>query len=509
MGALCLNIFKAKEKHNTVFETGRATEGISLDLSKANAMHLKYNTFEGMTSLRYFSFFYPPKLVNLVWLDLSYCKNLVAVPDLSRCPNLEHLYLQGCKSLSELPSHVQDMDRLIALDLRDCTNLRILPPKLNSKFLNHLRLSNCPKITCCPEISSRELEILDLMETPVKALPSAIHNIKQDGSLFLGSKRITSFLAISASLNQFQLCHTTIREMACYDDDHQSYLPRFVQLELVDNPQLKSLSRNIWKMVSQTLLLEDCPLIESLPELKQPDNGLTDLSIRGCRNLKSLPSGIDNLKSLQSLRFCGTNIKSLPACIQEFNQLSWLDFSFNKRLEFISCNMHALAQLSTLYLTGCLKIQSLQELLPNLLVLGVGGCKSLRALPSNICRLRLKELYFEDCPKLGSNLSKEIVRSFPNHATRNLHPQKTAMSISCDCIIGTTSAASWGSPVFGMGRTYSDYVYVCLTSRSSVALAMDVSMLSSLSSFNDFVVGDVECDSLDTDKQAGFVDSLE
>ncbi|CAI0459119.1 unnamed protein product [Linum tenue] len=302
------------------------------------------------------------KLVNLVWLDLSNCINLVAIPDLSWSSNLEYLYLQGCKSLTELPCNVGDLDKLTRLDLSDCTNLRSLPANLNSKCLKDVRLSNCPKITSCPEISSGELEVLDLTETPIIALPAAIYNIKQGGWLRLCGKHISNFLPISASLKVFRLCHTAMREMDYYNDDdrQQGSLPRFVRLELVDNPQLKSLSRNIWKMVSQILILQDCQAIETLPRISQPLTGLTELRIRGCRNLKSFPTGINHLKSLQVLHFTGTGIKFLP------------------------------------------------ELPSNLLNLDVSGCTLLQALPSNIGRLRWKELYFEDCPQEGTHLPQEI-----------------------------------------------------------------------------------------------------
>ncbi|CAI0460798.1 unnamed protein product [Linum tenue] len=121
------------------------------------------------------------QLVNLVWLDLSRCINLDAVPNLSGSPKLERLYLKGCKRLIELPSHVQYPDKLVVLDLRDCTNLQILPPKLNSKFLNTVRLSNCPKI-------------LVFVGTDIESLPSAIVELDQLSHLELGSNKSLEFV---------------------------------------------------------------------------------------------------------------------------------------------------------------------------------------------------------------------------------------------------------------------------------------------------------------------------
>ncbi|CAI0540597.1 unnamed protein product [Linum tenue] len=401
-------------------------------------------------------------LVNLVWLDLSHCINLVAIPNLSGSSKLEFLILEGCKRLIELPSHVQDLDKLIKLYLNGCTNLRSLPPKLNSKFLKKVRLSNCPKV-----------------------------------------------------------CHTPITEMDCYDGDgnHQlGSLPRFARLNLVGNPQLKCLSRNIWNMVSQYLLLQDCPLIESLPEISQSVAGLSELYIEGCRNLKSFPTGINNLKSLQYLCFLDTDIESLPSPIVELDQLLDLDLRSNKSLEFIPSNIHKLVKLSHLSLKGCSSIKYLPELPPNLLTLEVSGCTLLQALPCNIGKLRWKQLYFEDCPQLDMYLPQEVVLNFQNHATSNLHPQGVlqhsgseiprwfayksqnyacdscmvvqltlpncttkrlikgiafgivcssdigyvGISITCYCNIGiTAAAASWRSPSFGFGgASESDNVYI-------------------------------------------------
>ncbi|CAI0375373.1 unnamed protein product [Linum tenue] len=560
---------------------GSTAQGIYLDLSKASEIDVEANVFEGMTSLRFLAIIYSgnkegapkihvpydafttlpdslrwlqwqkfpskslpssftpknlvalsleyspilkrcwdvePELANLVFLNLSHCINLVAIPDLSGSPKLEFLGLLGCKSLVELPSHVGDLNKLEVLDLRRCANLTILPPRLNSKFLKHFFLSQCPKVTRCPEIDSRELMILDLEQTPVRALPLAIYNIKEGGCLSLSGRHITCFPAISTSLDLLGLTFTLITEMNCYDDHQLGSLPRFSALELVANLQLKSLPKHLWSMVSRSLLIHYCPSIETLPEIFHPVTGFANIYIKGCLNLKSFPTSINNLKSLQLLGLDNTDIESLPPAIVELDQLTDLELPNNKRLKFLPCDIHKLAKLSYLNLSSCTKIKFLPELPPSLLTLCVSGCTLLQALPSNADKLRFKDLYFEDCPQLDPDLPQQVMLNFYDLAASDLHPKgvlqhsgselptwfdykssnhasdscmmvqftlpnctterrikgiafglvcsldigEVDISVTCDCNIGNiAAAASWCSPSFGFGQdSQSDNVYI-------------------------------------------------
>ncbi|CAN1746460.1 Putative disease resistance protein At4g11170 [Linum perenne] len=245
-----------------------------------------------------------PKLVHLITLDLSCCLNLRVVPNLSACKKLEVLLLKGCKRLVEMPPHIQYMDKLVALDLSDCSNLIRLPAKLNSKCLEYVLLSNCPKVTLCPEINFSEasLQILDLRETPVRELPSAVHIVKQGGILLLCGKYITSFPRISKGLVFLRLCHTMITKMDVQDDDRSSeLLPKFDELALVENSELESIPDNLHQLAKLELLsLSDCTKIQSLPQLLPPN--LKFLYLGGCKSLQALPSNIGEL-NLQILEF--------------------------------------------------------------------------------------------------------------------------------------------------------------------------------------------------------------
>ncbi|CAN1175546.1 Disease resistance protein RUN1 [Linum perenne] len=388
-----------------------------------------------------------PQLVNLMVLDLSCCRNLIAIPNISRSSNLEELLLSECKSLVEVPSHVQYLTKLITLDLSYCKNLKRLPPKLDSKLLKHVRMSKCFKVMHCPEINSKELVVLNLYETSLVELPNAIYNVKKDGVLYLYGKNITKFPAVTTSLKEYQLGHTSIREMDLHDYHQASseLLPRFRELHLFGNSQLKSLPESVWSMVSYRLRICGNPLIESLPEISEPVNGLTDLHITNCGGLKSLPSNLGNIKSLTWLDLSETGITSLPSSIQELQQLTSIDLRCCKSLVSIPSGIHKLSKLSNLDLQGCVSVRSLPELPPNLerldrynLVCSRSEIPDWFTYKSEDCivKVELPLLKHSDQPMLKAIAFGFVY--FLQHG-HGYHP----VDMECECEVDNTTVASW------------------------------------------------------------------
>ncbi|CAN1745096.1 Disease resistance-like protein DSC1 [Linum perenne] len=362
------------------------------------------------------------QLVNLMVLNFSFCESLVAIPNISSSSNLEKLILHGCKSLVEVPSYVQYLTKLKTIDLSDCRNIKHLPPKLDSKLLKHVRMSGL-KVTHIPENDSREFVELNLYRTSLLELPSAIYNIKQDGAIYLYGKNIINFPAITTRLKTLWLDNTSIREIDFADDDDDQTsselsLSRFLELHLCRNSQLESLPKSIWNMVSSYLVVNGSPLLEILPEVSEPIYGLTGLVIIDCGSLKTLPSSISNIRSLESLDLSRTGIRSLPSSIHELGKLARIELRFCKSLESIPSSIHKLSRLTKLYMYGCESIRSLPELPPNVSELKLSGCKSLQALPSNTLKLlKLEMLNFEYCPQLDQTIPFEILTNFLVHAS--------------------------------------------------------------------------------------------
>ncbi|CAN1781726.1 Disease resistance protein RUN1 [Linum perenne] len=362
--------------------------------------------------------------VNLRWFDLSYCKNLTIVPDLSKATHLESLKLAGCKSIVELPSFVEYLDKLITLDVGACENLEILPPKLGSKHLKHVIISNCRKIKQCPELVSN-WDNLDLHGTPITTLPSSIYSVKQAQTLYLHGQSITTFPQFSPTLKGFYLCHTAIEKLPHQrpSDSSKYNLPRIAQLQLIENSKLVKFSRNIWNIVTTELIIIGSPMLEMLPEI--PENptarDLRVLVVEQCKTFKRLPSSINILKSLEVLSLTGAAIRLMPLCIQDLEQLRTLDMSHCKSLESLPSTISMLGRLSQIYLVGCLSLRSLPELPQSVKTLAAGNCKSLQAVSSsNFRKLHFRHLSFVGCNQLDEKLLGQLMAKLPRHDATSL-----------------------------------------------------------------------------------------
>ncbi|KAG5574256.1 hypothetical protein H5410_054390 [Solanum commersonii] len=82
-------------------------------------------------------------------IDLSHSKSLKRTPDFKGMPNLEYLYLQGCRSLEEVHHSLKYCRKLIKLNLCECKSLERFP-YVNVESLN---LDYCSSLEKFPGIS--------------------------------------------------------------------------------------------------------------------------------------------------------------------------------------------------------------------------------------------------------------------------------------------------------------------------------------------------------------------
>ncbi|XP_029127501.1 disease resistance-like protein DSC1 isoform X2 [Cajanus cajan] len=349
-----------------------AIEGIILDVSKIEDLHLSFDSFTKMTNIRFLKFYYGectsrckiylPKnglkslsdklrylqwhgycleslpstfsakllvelsmpysnlqrlwdgiqnLVNLKDIDLRFCENLVEVPDLSMATNLEDLSLSQCKSLRQVHPSILSLPKLQVLDLEGCTEIQSLQTNVHSKSLQSIRLSNCSSLKEF-SVSSVELQRLWLDGTNIQELPSSIWHCAK-----------LQFIDVQG----------------CNDlDDFGDQLSRDPRTASFNNVVLSGCKH----LNASNLHL----ILDSL-------RSLTLLELENCCNLRTLPDSIGVLSSLQRLKLGGSNVESLPASIKN------------------------LSMLRRLYLDNCMKLVSLPELPQSLWLLSAVNCTSL------------------------------------------------------------------------------------------------------------------------------------
>ncbi|CAI0474136.1 unnamed protein product, partial [Linum tenue] len=235
-------------------------------------------------------------LVNLVELDLYGCYYLTALLDLSMSKHLEVLILHDFKSLVDLPSYVRYLDKLLRLDVEDCCNLERIPTKLKSKHLKYVLMSKCFKVTHCPYINSKELEILDLDRMPISVAPPA--------SIY----------------NKMQAWHPKSR----LPRDHQ-FPSSFGKVLNFYGTTIETLSSCIQEL-NELLMLElsNCSRLESIPDIIHKLAKLSLLIVMGSKRLTLLPRLPPRLKLL-SARFC-KSLRALPSDIGRMScPVMWFD----------------------------------------------------------------------------------------------------------------------------------------------------------------------------------------
>ncbi|GMN29056.1 hypothetical protein TIFTF001_046294 [Ficus carica] len=135
-------------------------------------------------------------LPSLKKIDLSNSKNLTRLPDLSQASKLEHVYLEYCTSLQEVPSYFQHLNELRTLFLEGCSSIREFPTVSKSivclvlsgteierapssiehlSCLETLSLNYCRKLNSLPNISNLILTLKVVTLEGTSLVPSP-HN---------------------------------------------------------------------------------------------------------------------------------------------------------------------------------------------------------------------------------------------------------------------------------------------------------------------------------------------
>ncbi|PON99128.1 TIR-NBS-LRR-like protein [Trema orientale] len=320
-----------------VLETNTGTalvEGIFLNMSKIRELHLHPTTFSKMHNLRLLKFY-----------DSDFVEqNQVCLPDdLCSLPNsLRYLYWHGypCKSLP-------------------------------------------------PNFTARNLIELSMPHSRLEKL--------WDGTLKLGN------------LKKIDLSYSSLTQIP---DLSEALKLETVRLNFCENLlQLHPYFQNLKELTA--LFLGGCSSLEKFPELPSSIR-ILDLSDTP---IKDIPSCIDRLSSLEvfELSYC-KKLKSLPTAICKLKSLANLNLSFS-RLENFPDILEPMESLSVLELNGT-QIRELPASIDNLVVLCdlfLESCQNLEYLPDNISSLKfLEEVSLVDCSKLKSLPKFQLASPFVN-----------------------------------------------------------------------------------------------
>ncbi|KAK2631681.1 hypothetical protein EUGRSUZ_L02585 [Eucalyptus grandis] len=118
-------------------------------------------------------------LQQLKYINFSYCKSLICIPDLSCTPHLEKLVLSYCENLVEAHASIAYLEKLRVLTLDGCSRLGVFPNVLKTKRLQRLHLTNCKNLERFPDIPHKleSLTLLSIEGTATKELLSSIENL--------------------------------------------------------------------------------------------------------------------------------------------------------------------------------------------------------------------------------------------------------------------------------------------------------------------------------------------
>ncbi|XP_070676383.1 disease resistance protein RPV1-like [Malus domestica] len=165
--------------------------------------------------------------------------------------------------------------------------------------------------------------------------------------------------------------------------------------------------------------------IKELPESVWPNENISYLNIRYCKDLDKLPSNMCKLKVSDCFNLDGCTslgkfselpkdittlslvdckrLVSLPTYICKLKYLEELNLSSYSKLENFPEILEPMEHLKCLNLGGTVvkELHSSIEFLPSLKRLELEGCKRLSSIPKSICKLKyLKKLDLSGCPEL-------------------------------------------------------------------------------------------------------------
>ncbi|RZC09310.1 Disease resistance protein TAO1 isoform D [Glycine soja] len=286
---------------------------IELDLSRSNIQHL-WDSTQPIPKLRR--------------LNLSFCVNLIEVPDFSEALNLESLDLSGCTRLSRFHPSIGFPRNLTNLRLWDCKSLVELPHFEQALNLEYLDLTGCEQLKQLPSSIGRLRKLkfsLDLEEC--KSLTDLPHFAEDLNFSWLNLRGCIELRQIHPSIGHLR----KLSGLVLQNCKSLVKLPDFAedlnlrQLNLEGCEQLRQIHPSIGHLTKlEVLNLKDCKSLVKLPDFAE-DLNLRELNLEGCEQLRQIHPSIGHLTKLVKLNLKDCkSLESLPNNILRLSSLQYL-----------------------------------------------------------------------------------------------------------------------------------------------------------------------------------------
>nr|XP_004303085.2 PREDICTED: putative disease resistance RPP13-like protein 1 isoform X3 [Fragaria vesca subsp. vesca] len=260
-------------------------------------------------------------LASLQRLTISHCPELVALPDeVDKLPPvLQYLDLKHCRSLMKLPGKLHNLECLAELQIEWCSNIEAFPDVGLPDKLKRLVIRDCGALKTLPQEILRNNNFLEYLE--VHKCPSLV-SILEEGNLpsTLTHMRVY-YCKTLRSLPEGLMCKDNMT-LKYLEIDNCSSLMIFPngespttleRLEISDCSNLQALPLSLLNLINlETLAVKSCPLLQCFPKGGLPSN-TKFVTISECEILQSLPELFHKLKRLQKLEISSCpSLLSLP-----------------------------------------------------------------------------------------------------------------------------------------------------------------------------------------------------
>ncbi|TYH26688.1 hypothetical protein ES288_A02G008500v1 [Gossypium darwinii] len=339
------------------------------------------------------------KLSNFPNLNISYCHELETVP-IGRCLSIEKLLISWCPKLSKIGDGLSTAPCLKELKLSHCGNLNSIPDLGRFSSLHILNISNCNnlEIVRITEGNS-DLEVLEII---------VCKKLSQIGDGLLTFTRLRKLRIVNCpNLRSIPRMHNgSLASLA--ELDFTGVGEGLIRL-LPDLRQSNACLHN--------LTLSDLPDLRSIPESLGDMRFLYHLTIKRCPTLRSIPNDLlGSLNFLRRLDIGGFSeeLEEFPGMdfiqrlrLQELRLLGW------EKLSSLPYQLQHLTALEELEIQRFHGIEALPDWLGNLSSVKcrrMVSCDKLMYLPSEHVMRSLSKLttfIISACPQLEARCSKE------------------------------------------------------------------------------------------------------